>query len=170
MNILFHRTQASGNFGRVNFKLFAQVELDEEEKALVKRYHFDEAVLIAELQPTLIRNTGIVGALSFFVSFSIFFWMASFGMALFVALLVGIGAGWWFLNEKRETIFMRDLMNGRHFKCTSVIDLAKKEAWLGNVVATLRQVMVSAKNWDGPEKHEVEPLPPEIAKEMVLAL
>ena len=32
------------------------------------------------------------------------------------------------MNEKRETIFVKDMLHGRNFTCDSVVELAKKEA------------------------------------------
>ena len=78
------------------------------------------------------------------------------------------GGGWWYANEKRETIYVRDLMHGRNFKCDSVVDLARKEAWLATVVSFLRQVMETAKHWDGTESHKVEPLPKDEARQVIL--
>ena len=85
-----------------------------------------------------------------------------------MALAAGIGAGYWFFNEKRETIFVKDLLHGRYFSCGSVIALARKEAWLETVVSYLRQVMESAKNWDGTERHKIEALPKDEARQVIL--
>ncbi|MEQ9180241.1 MAG: hypothetical protein RIF44_16235 [Nitratireductor sp.] len=143
MDLLFKREQTPGKLGRVSFKLWGKIELNEDEQAIVKRYRFDDAVLIEAIQPTLIRNT------------------------LLVALAAG-GVGYWYFNEKRETIFVKDLLHGRHFTCPSVIELARKEAWLSHVVAFLRQVMESAKHWDGTQRHEVEPLPKDEARQVII--
>ena len=76
--------------------------------------------------------------------------------------------GFWYINEKRETIFVSDLLHGRHFRCESVIELARKEAWLTTVTGFLRQVMESAKNWDGTERHTVKPLPKDEARQVII--
>ncbi|MGV6850283.1 MAG: hypothetical protein ACWA5A_18070 [Marinibacterium sp.] len=49
-----------------------------------------------------------------------------------------------------------------------MIELARKEAWLGTVVSFLRQVMESAKHWDGTQRHTVEPLPKEEARQVII--
>ena len=59
-------------------------------------------------------------------------------------------------------------MHGRYFKCRSVIDLARKEASLGVISSFLRQVMESAKTWDGAEVHDIEALSREEAKSVVI--
>ncbi len=70
MELLFKREQTTGRLARVNFKLWGKIELDEDEDAIVKRYRFDEAVLIEAIQPMLIRNTALM-ALAGIVNFSV---------------------------------------------------------------------------------------------------
>lgn len=53
MELLFRREQTTGKVGRVNFKLWAKLELDENEQALVKRYKFDQSQIVDETQPNL---------------------------------------------------------------------------------------------------------------------
>lgn len=168
MDLLFSREQTAGNISRVNFKLWGKIELSEDEQALVSRYRFDEAVLIAVLQPLLTRQAGIIGAVVALVAGTLFIKMLGWGFGLILGLAAGIGAAYWWINEKRETIFVRDLLHGRHFTCNSVVDLAKKEAFLITTVSFLRQVMESAKHWDGTERHAIEPLPKDEATQMIL--
>lgn len=167
MELLFKRQQTSGRAGRVNFKLWGKVELGEDEKAVVTRYRLDEAVMIAIVQPTLIRNALIVGAGAFLV---IVFILTVVGApaAFIISVVGGGGVAYWFFHEKRETIFVRDLLHGRNFTCNSVVELARKEAWLETVTAYLRQVMESAKNWDGTARISIEPLPKDEAREVIL--
>ncbi len=168
MDLLFKREQTPGKFGRVQFKLWSKIELDEEEQALVNRYSFNEAVLIAAIQPGLLRKTLYLGVGAFLVTsvvLSTFLWA---GLAFLIAAAAGIGAGYWYLNEKRETIFVKDLLHGRYFSCDSVIELARKEAWLETVVGYLRQVMESAKHWDGTERHPIKPMPKDEARQVIL--
>ena len=167
MELLFRREQTTGKIGRVNFKLWGKVELSEDEQALVTRYRFDEAVLIAILQPNLLRQAGFIGLLAFFVAAPILTAMAGL-MGPLLGIGAGVGAAYWWINEKRETIFVRDLLHGRNFSCDSVIELAKKEAFLSTTVSFLRQVMESAKHWDGTERHTIEPLPKDEARQVIL--
>ena len=46
MELLFRREQTAGRIGRVHFQLWGKIELDADEQAIVKRYKFDESVLI----------------------------------------------------------------------------------------------------------------------------
>ena len=168
MELLFRREQTTGKIGRVNFKLWGKVELSEEEQALVTRYRFDEAVLIAILQPNLLRQAIFIGIGAFIVATMILSRVFGMGSGTMLALLAGGGAAYWWINEKRETIFVRDLLHGRNFSCDSVIELAKKEAFLSTTVSFLRQVMESAKHWDGTERHTIEPLPKDEARQVIL--
>lgn len=168
MDLLFRREQTQGHFNRVTFKLWGMIELDADEQEIIDRYQFDSAVLIAVIQPTLIRNAIIVGLIA--AGFTLFITIRPFGEigALFIAILAGGFAGYIFYNENRETIYVRDLLHGRDFSCRSVIDLARKEAWLETVVSYFRQVMESAKNWDGTEQLRIEALPKDEARQVIL--
>lgn len=167
MDLLFKREQTRGELTRVRFKLWGKVELDTEEQALIDRYALDDAMLIEVLQPGLLRKAIYVGIAAAIGSIFILPFMVG-ALAVVLCPATGAGVGWWYANEKRETIYVRDLMRGRNFKCDSVIELARKEAWLATVVGFLRQVMETAKHWDGTESHKVEPLPKDEARQVIL--
>jgi len=168
MDLLFRREQTTGTLTRVNFKLWGKIELDEEEQGLVTRYNFDDAVLIAVLQPYLLRQAIMISAATFFAALILFGAVLGASVGFMLGLVGGFMAGLWWINEKRETIYVRDLLHGRHFACDSVVELVRKEAWLITVVSYLRQVMVSAKHWDGTEHHAIEPLPKDEARQVIL--
>ena len=168
MELLFRREQTAGQLGRVHFKLWGKIELDEDEQAIVKRYKFDEAVLLQGFQPLLVRKSALIGGVMFVVVFAIlaFNWSTTGGFIM--ALIAGGGFGYWYFHENRETIFVRDLMHGRNFICPSVIELAREEARLADMVSYLRQVMESAKHWDGTERLAVEALPKDEARQVMI--
>jgi hypothetical protein len=168
MDLLFKREQTPGKLAKVQFKLWGKIELDEEEQALINRYRFHDAILIAAIQPNLLRKTIFVVVGVFAIVFALLAGNIGFGGAFLLSAVAGIGAGYWYLNEKRETIFVKDLLHGRYFSCDSVVELARKEAWLETVVAFLRQVMESAKHWDGTQRHKIEPLPKDEARQVIL--
>ena len=168
MELLFKREQTSGKLARVSFKLWGKVELDPDEQAIVKRYRFDEAILIAAIQPNLLRKTIFISVGVFVLVFGFIAMSWNTGAGFVVGVLAAGGMGYWYLNEKRETIFVKDLIHGRHFTCDSVIELARKEAWLELITAYLRQVMESAKHWDGTERHSIKALPKDEAREVIL--
>ena len=180
MDLLFNREQSAGvagaslplpslfGLGAPKFKLWAKIELEPDEQAVVDHYRFDQAMLIDGFQPELVKKTATIAA-SVFVVATIFFWtMAGFSSALFLALIAGGVAAYFYYDKRRETIFVRDLLHGRYFSCASVIDLARKEAWLETITAFLRQVMESAKHWDGTEAIKIEALPKDLAKQMMI--
>ncbi|MAK98445.1 MAG: hypothetical protein CL807_01330 [Citromicrobium sp.] len=166
MELLFKREQTTGKVNRVNFKLWGKLELDESELALISRYRFDESILIGEDDSDVRRKAIKRGVI---VGFAIALVTIFTGpLAVLFGCGAGFAVGYWYLNEKRETIFVKDLLHGRHFTCDSVIELARKEAWLEGACGVFRQVMESAKHWDGVERHTIEPLPKEQAKELIL--
>ncbi|MEM9060578.1 MAG: hypothetical protein AAGD13_08950 [Pseudomonadota bacterium] len=132
----------------------------------MKRYRFDEAVLIEAIQPGLLRQTIII--VIFCVVFVLMASYVSTGIGFFIGIAAGGGWGYWYINDRRETILVRDLLHGRHFTRPSVVDRARKEAWLTTVTAFLRQVIESAKHWDGTERHTIEPLPKDEARRVIL--
>lgn len=169
MELLFRREQSLGQIGRVNFMLWGKLEVSEEEQALISRYSFSDAILIGaddrELLQAAIRLGGFVFVVAALLLGYIF---SSVPMGFFGGAIIGAGIGYWHMNEKRETVYVRDLLHGRNFKCLSVVALAKKEAWLEGACAVFRQVMESAKHWDGIERHTIPALPKEQAKELIL--
>ena len=168
MNILFKREQTAGKMLRVNFKLWSQIELDKDEQKIIDRYRFDDAILIVALQPNLIRKASFIAVIVFVLAFGLIAANFNLSAGVIFGILAGGSAGYWYFNENRETILVKDLMRGRYFKCDSVVDLARKEAWLSTVVSYLRQVMESAKHWDGTETIKIDPLPKDEARKVIL--
>lgn len=168
MELLFKREQTTGKLSRVNFKLWGRLDVTEDEQALINRYRFDEAVLIGSDDSELLRKSIKIGAIVFVITAALLTCMMNGTFGFFGGIAAGVGAGYWLMNEKRETIFVKDLLHGRNFTCESVVELAKKEAWLEGACSVLRQVMEGAKHWDGVERHTIEPLPKEQAKELML--
>lgn len=168
MELLFKREQTSGSVGKVKFKLWGKVKLDEDEQAIVKRYRFDDAILIAAIQPNLIRTCLYIAVGVFVLTFGFLMTQAGATFAFFLAAIVSCGVTYWYFNEKRETIYVKDLIHGRYFSCNSVVELAQKEAWLEVVTSFLRQVMESAKHWDGTETHTINPLPKDEARQIII--
>lgn len=166
MDLLFKREQTSSRILKVTFKLWGKIELTEEEQALIKRYSLGDACLIEDFQPRLLRNAASIGLLAFVVAFIVLSFLPD-SLTWLLAFVAGGGAGYWFY-QKRETIFVKDLLHGRYFACRSIIDLARKEAWLEDRVAVFRQVVESAKHWDGAETIGIPVLAKEKAKALVV--
>ena len=164
MNLLFKREQTDAS-GKVKFKLWAKTELDDNEQHIVKRYRFDGAKLIDVFQPNLMRNAVLIAA---GVGIVVAVLLSRFSLGWVIGVGAGIAAGYFFYDRNRESVLVKDLIHGRHFACESVVDLARKEAWLKTVVAVLRQIMETAKHWDGTETIPVEALSKEEAKYVAL--
>lgn len=172
MKLLFRREQDVTIFGRVYFKLWGKLEPDEEEQRLIDTYQMNNALIIDVWQPLLLRYATGIGFAAFFLSSLAF--LALFEpvpqIAIGVGLVVGPAVGYWWYNQNRETIYIKDLLHGRQFSCKSIVDLVKKEAELEGVVGALRQVMESAKHWDGTEEVPIDALPKAEAKQFVRKL
>jgi len=178
MELLYKREQKKSVWThRVTFKLWAKVELTDEERQLINTYNMDQSMLVPVPQPGLFRSAVFVTLLSFV---SIYVFLSFFGSsvlglrlgwltAIALSLLAGLLVGMVYYHQMRETIYVKDLIHGRYFRCPSVIELARKEAFLEAVTGYFRQVLESAKNWDGTEKLPIKPLPPEEAKKFILS-
>lgn len=171
MDLLLKRQQSRNWRGRVVFRLWAKAEMAEDERALIDRYHMGEACLIAADDFNHLKGATAFGFAIFLVSGALTF-ATSGGIwdGLVMGVLAGVASAFWWLNEKRETIWMRDMLYGRRFKCRSIIELAQKEAMLDNACMALRQVIETAKHWEGVEARPVPVLSPDEAKEVVLRL
>jgi len=165
MDLLFKREQGTSTSGNATFKLWSKVELDEDEQAIVEKYKFDKAVLIDANQEGLLRQSIFVGIGVTILCGALLY---NVGAGFVLAIIAGIVAGYFWHDKRREKIFVKDLLHGRHFSCDSVVNLAKKEAFVVDAVTVLRQVMESAKHWDGTERHSVDALPKEDAKQLII--
>lgn len=178
MNLLFERDQKSAAIfsliplrigSGVTFSLHAILELDEEEKALLQKYNFTKSALVVS-DPFVdlvqsFRPALLLGIVAFFVVYL----LSSFSWAFTLGLLVTLVMTGVYFKILREQIIVSELLeNGRKFRCDSIVDLVKKEAYLQNVCAYLRQVLESAKHWDDREVVPIAPLRPEEAKQAVL--
>lgn len=164
MKILMRRKQTPGRFFGVTFKLWAKLELKDDEQAIIDRYDFDQSILIWIPVENRIRNSLIVGAL---VGVAIFFLVgAELGRTIggFAAIAAAIGATWFLMDYWRETVYVKDLLHGRNFDCKSIERLVSKEYFLNTACGYLRQVMETAKHWDGTESKDIAKLDPEMAK------
>ncbi len=168
MKLLFKRSQSTGKIVAVQFKLWAKIEFEGDEAAVVAKYRMAEAVLIGILQERLIRNSAFVGLGAAILAFLI---LSMIGLGFWqLAAILGAGGGYYYYHQKRETIFVKDLVHGRYFTCNSVVELARKEEWIKQVVAFLRQVMESAKYWDTTETVDVPVLDKEAARLLIAKL
>lgn len=168
MKILMRHEQTRGLFRSVRFKLWGKIELEGDEQKIIDRYDFDQAKLIIEHIEGLLKWSIIVGIITVVPAF--FIWAGFLGRAIGtpLALATGAFAGWFFYDRFRETVYVKDLLYGRNFRCKSIIEIAVQEERLKQMLAYLRSVMESAKNWGGTETTDVPPLDPETSKRIML--
>ena len=178
MNLLLDRDQKNAEVfsliplrigSGVTFSLHATLELNEEEQALIQQYNFTKSALVVsdpidDLKKSF-RPAFLLGNIAFFLLWM----MGTFTFALTSALLVTLVMTAVYFKTLREQIIVSELLgNGRKFRCDSIVELVKKEAYLQNVCGYLRQVLESAKHWDDREAIPIEPLNKDDAKLAVL--
>ena len=173
MKILFRRQRLSGR--KVTFELWCKLEFGVEETDLLNRCGLTHAVLDAVPQPGLWKKAVGVGfavlLLSPFVLSAASIFVSSLAPVylMSIAPFVAIAAGYFWYHANRETIYVSDLRSGRYFQCKSVIELARKEAYLHMISGYLRQVLQSAKHWKGTEELDIVELSPDEAKKFILS-
>ena len=185
MKALYERTQSriqlSNGIGRTTFKLKVRVQLPEDQTHHVNRYNLRDAIIIDSHQPDLVRVSILVGFLCALFGFllAFIFAMATFnyqlsrtiGPLMFAcgsSALLGVLGSFGYYHFRRKTIYFRDLLAGRTFRCRSVVDLVEKEAWMERMLSYLRHVIEASKNWGDVEIKEIEALPPEEANKAIL--
>ena len=166
MELLYKRQQTSARFLKVAFKLWGKIELSEEEAALVKRYNIADGMMVEAIQPNHIRNSVLVGLLGGLAVYIVLGFLPDW-LTNLLALAGVVGSGYWFFHRTRQTIYVKDLLHGRHFVCRSVADLARMEAWLEDQALVFRSVMEAAKQWDGTETIPIPVVEKEVAKEII---
>jgi hypothetical protein len=177
MNLLLSRQQKLASFSLIPlrigsgviFQLKGELELDDEEQALLIKYQFVDAPLVVSDPIDDLRQAFRPALLLGLVALLLFWTLASFKFGLTLAVIVTLSMTAVYFNTMREQIIVRDLLDGgRIFRCDSVVGLIRKEAYLQNICQYLRQVLESAKNWQNRERIAIQPLDKEEAKRMVL--
>lgn len=175
MNLLLKRAQKPGIVtlvplqfgGGPLFTLWAKAEFTEEEYGLVTRYRLNDALLIADdwlyMLQRSVRTALILGVAAWWILFMFFSWAVTTGVTMVLILVLTAV----YYNELREHIYVRDLVHGRTFRCFSIVELVQKEEYLKGISAYLRQVLETAKHWDGQEVVPVPTLTPQEAKALV---
>ena len=97
MELLFRREQTSGRFSRVTFKLWAKLEVTEDEQAIIDRYGFKNAVLVVALQPELISWAMTYAVFVFFITFGLLASFGSYGYGIFFGIVAGLGFAYWYI-------------------------------------------------------------------------
>lgn len=168
MKILMKRAQSPGRFFRVSFKLWAKLELEKDEQAIIDRYDFDQSVLIFIYQEYRFTKAFACGFVASVVLFFIGGDIFGRDWGLLIALLSLVGITWFLMDYWRETVYVKDLLHGRNFRCASIERLVSKEYFLKHACGYLRQVMETAKHWGGTQSDDIPALDPEMAKQFLI--
>lgn len=177
MKLLFQRDQKAGSMfsliplrigSGVIFTLHCQIELTEEENALLEKYKLSNAPLVVsdpiEDIKQSFRPAFLLGIISFIIGWLIF----SFIAALWIGVIVTIVMTIKYFETLREQINVNDLTEGgRKFYCDSVVLLAKKEIFLTDVSRLLRQLIELAKTWGDRDIEEIDPLDKKEVRELL---
>ena len=119
MDLLFKREQDTGSFGRVIFKLRAKSEFSEDERALLDRYRLDQARLLDADDTGQLKWAAIIAAIAFFPITALTYTMFdNFGLVL--GFLGAVSVGFCYFNEKRETLYVKDLLYVMRVNCYSI--------------------------------------------------
>lgn len=178
MNLLLGRDQKSAALfsliplrigSGVVFHLHAELELDPEEDALIKKYRFASAPLVLSDPIEDIKQAFRPALLLGFLGFIVFWFVVSFWTAMPLAVLTTFVMTVVYFKTLREQILVKDLLDGgRIFRCDSIVDLIEKEAFIEGICEYLRQVIESAKHWQDREAIVIRPLDKREAKLAVL--
>nr|WP_295463825.1 hypothetical protein [Mesorhizobium sp.] len=178
MNLLLARDQKSAALfsliplrigSGVVFHLHAELELDQEEEVLIKKYRFAGAPLVLSDPIEDIKQAFRPALLLGFLAFIVIWAIISFGVAVPLSILVTLVMTAVYFKTLREQILVKDLLDGgRVFRCDSIVGLIEKEAFIEGICEYLRQVLESAKHWQDREAILIRPLDKREAKLAVL--
>jgi len=155
--------------GTVTFKLKTELELTEEEQALVKKYSFSNAVLFSsdvyeDLQRAF-RPALFLGIVAFIlaalllpqgrdgINGIILKVMVVPTLGILTVLIMTVA----YFFEMRKSITIGQLLNGgRTFYCHSVVELDEQEAELLDMSRRIHATLEKARDWGG---REINPIP-----------
>jgi phage shock protein PspC (stress-responsive transcriptional regulator) len=168
MQLLLTRNQTS-LFGYVKFHLWAKIELSREEKELITNYRVSKAILSdGDWQRDLLLSfkyaavLGVVAAIaSYFdwipIASQLGFRFIGLGGAAITGLITFAVATYVIYNQIREEIRISDILDGRLFRCRSVLTLIAKERILTVMAHDFREFLEAMKTWGGSEVIPIEP-------------
>ncbi len=158
MNLLLRRSQAQGVTGRPMFNLWAKADLLPEEEALLAKYREVRNTVLLDgdptkgLRPALYLALPIAAVAALIVAPEFGLWPAAL-----VFLVAFFGGAYVIYEHLREPVYVRDLLNGRYFRCRSVTELMDKEDVLKLMAVNLRQLLEDMKDWGGKEVIAIAP-------------
>jgi len=149
---------------RPNFRLWAKFELNPEEAALINKYQVHDHILVEGI-PGQLRKAMIISGMLGMFAWGLIAPKARFEEGIQIAILVFVIGSLVIYDSIREQIRVRDILDGRFFKCKSVVSLMTKEQNIAEMAHAFRHLLEAMKNWGGREIIQLEPY-----KEPVLRL
>lgn len=162
------------------FYLHASIEVDDEERQLLRKYGIDRATLSESDAATDIKNAyGMAKYFGLIAAFIMLLFLSSATLETIISWLAYIPAAWILVTllgtylyyiHTSELIVVNQLINGgRNLRCNTVEELLKKEIFMEERCRYLQQVLVSARSWNDKEIIEIEPLEKHEARQAVYA-
>jgi hypothetical protein len=151
MRLLFKRGVRENKLllNPTEYVLWAQFELSDAERDLVRSYNIDRSYLTIEgswheirraslyaIVPTLLFNAIFDQAISFLLFFPMF-------------LISFIGITWLIYEQIRETIKVVDIINGRTFKNKSAMLQMRRERQIVGYALAFKNMLVTMQHWSG---------------------
>ncbi len=143
----------------VVFKLTAQLELEDEEKKLFRRYDLVKVALVTSDTANDLRRGFRPALILGVISYLVMYMISSIFLAIMAAGIVTIVMTIVYFYALREQVMVSELVRGwKTFQCDSVVALIEKEDELHRMCQYLRQVIESSKYWDDREAISIKPL------------
>lgn len=167
MRLLIQRQQQSMPLGRIKFYLSSRLELDEDERYLVRKYKAQDAIVYAgDVRKDIIKSAIWAVPLTIIAVVALYVFISTTGIVYTgptlgpFGVILAIYAILWLVvyGGIKETVTLADLMHGRAFKCRSILDIQAVEELLRQMAFSIAQLLDDMKNWGGREVVPVAPL------------
>lgn len=150
------------------FSIRASLELDDQERHLIKKYNLRNAMIVQKSITEEIKRSAPSAFILAFVAFVILTFIQGLFTALPISLVIFMIMTGVYFYAMREQITVDQLLDGgRYFHCHSVVELVHREDDLERVCQYLKQVLETAKTWDDREATAIEPLDKKTAKQLI---
>ena len=147
------------------FALWAKYELLGQDEKLVEQYNIRKYVLVeGDVRHDRERAFKLAAALAVGVLLLTFSVTKRPMLAILLALIAFV-LGWIGIYYNiRETVTVADILDGRHFKCRSIVTLLEKRQQVTKMAQEFTLFLEALKNWGGREVLEITPDRPPVAR------
>lgn len=140
MKLKLRRSQQSGMTGKVSFKLFFIVELDDDEQAALDKYRFGKHV-VYETPKGAAASEGLKAA------------VAAGGLG-------GMGRGLASTIAAKafnQILTVNDMVNGKEIVCKDIDEMIAAEEQIKDACQSLSRILYMCRHFEGEEVIDVEP-------------